>query len=129
MKCISDVSMLVRSFILPESGACRKTAHITGGFLCRIQTMQSQTGKNVRRLAALQKAAGVALAVKVPGGLELTLAGEQAGQVAPAMDESASHLQASLPALGRSLAGALPPIGQPCPATTPPFSPPPLAPG
>jgi DNA-binding transcriptional LysR family regulator len=60
-----------------------------------------------RRLATLQKAAGVALVVKVPGGLELTLAGEQAVEVARVMDASASQLEASLAALDTSLAGAV----------------------
>jgi DNA-binding transcriptional LysR family regulator len=60
-----------------------------------------------RRLAALQKAAGVTLVVKVPGGLELTLAGERAVEAARAMDASASQLEASLAALDGSLAGAV----------------------
>jgi DNA-binding transcriptional LysR family regulator len=56
-------------------------------------------------LAALQRAAGVALVLKVPGGLELTLAGEQAVEAARAMDASASQLEASLAELDSSLAG------------------------
>jgi DNA-binding transcriptional LysR family regulator len=60
-----------------------------------------------RRLAALQKAAGVALVVKVPGGLELTIAGARAVEAARAMDASATQLEASLAALDSSLAGAV----------------------
>jgi DNA-binding transcriptional LysR family regulator len=60
-----------------------------------------------RRLAALQKAAGVALVVKVPGGLVLTIAGARAVEAARAMDASATQLEASLAALDSSLAGAV----------------------
>ena len=46
-----------------------------------------------RRLAALERSVGVRLLEKAPGGMRLTVAGEQAVQAARHIDETATTLE------------------------------------